>query len=234
MWNTWQLKKEFMFACFPLIYFSKPDQYAVPPHPLPNSPSAPPPSRTDEVEHWSCTKMHTAGEKPKRRRQRWKYAQGRHILLSRLDYKTARRQQQQAEPVVVGARVEDGDVVGVALLPFCWWCCWWHAALGPPSKWQDTPRDRMIPRQRDSKERRRRQGGRVVETEGQRDSPTRHCDVSAQCKTCQVNINEICGTVTRSGTVSLYCCTQPKKRKKKKEKQIAQAIAKYLQQIVER
>lgn len=67
--------------------------------------------------------MHTAGEKPKRRWQRWKYAQGRHILLSRLDYKTARRQQQQAEPVVVGAGVKDGDgdghrdVVGVALLP---------------------------------------------------------------------------------------------------------------------
>lgn len=33
MWNTWQLKKEFMFACFPLIYFSKPDQYAVSPFP---------------------------------------------------------------------------------------------------------------------------------------------------------------------------------------------------------
>lgn len=120
MWNTWQLKKEFMFACFPLIYFSKPDHVAPLSALSPHSLHLP---LTVEVEHWSCTKMHTAGEKPKRRWQRWKYAQGRHILLSRLDYKTARRQQQQAEPVVVGAGVKDGDgdghrdVVGVALLP---------------------------------------------------------------------------------------------------------------------
>lgn len=94
-----------MFACFPLIYFSKPDHVA----PLSSPTHSPHLALTVEVEHWSCTKMHTAGEKPKRRWQRWKYAQGRHILLSRLDYKTARRQQQQAEPVVVGAGVEDGD-----------------------------------------------------------------------------------------------------------------------------
>lgn len=227
MWNTWQLKKEFMFACFPLIYFSKPDQYAVPPLPHPNSPSAPPPSRTDEVEHWSCTKMHTAGEKPKRRWQRWKYAQGRHILLSRLDYKTARRQQQQAEPVVVGAGVEDGDVVAVALLPFCWWCCWWHAALGPPSKWQDTPRDRKIPRQRDSKERRR---SRDRGTTGQPNETLRRLG-AVQNLSSKYKRNMWHGHPFRYG---LSLLLHSAKNKKKKEKQIAQAIAKYLQQIVER
>jgi len=101
-------KKEFMFACFPLIYFSKagallcrkiPVRSTPTPFPTP-TPPLPVPLALFPIsmwKRWSCTKMHSKhsrgnGKRPKTMARK---ICTRHILLSRLDYKTERQRQQQ-------------------------------------------------------------------------------------------------------------------------------------------